>query len=92
MHSRATADSHPGVVDQIAYSPPQAAAASSLSLRTITAAIASGELRSFRLGRRRIVFRTDLDAYLRSEITSGAAPESKDAVPREGMPPSAAGD
>lgn len=53
--------------EAIAYSPQQASDVSSLSLRTITAAIASGQLRSFKRGRRRIIFRTDLDTYLRSE-------------------------
>jgi excisionase family DNA binding protein len=50
----------------IAYSPRTAAEVSSLSLRTVMTAIASGELRSVKKGRRRIVFAVDLENYLRS--------------------------
>ena len=57
--------------DAIAFSPRQAALISSLSLRTITAAVASGELPSFRKGRRRVIFRADLEAYLRCGQAKG---------------------
>jgi excisionase family DNA binding protein len=50
----------------LAYSPQQAAAATSLSLRTITAAIAAGQLSTLKVGRRRLILREDLDSYLRS--------------------------
>jgi excisionase family DNA binding protein len=50
----------------IAYSTRQAAVVSSLSLREVMKAIATGELKSFKKGRRRIIFRQDLEAYLRS--------------------------
>jgi hypothetical protein len=50
--------------DAISYSPAQAAAVSSLSLRSIAAAIATDDLPSFKRGRRRIIFRADLEAYL----------------------------
>jgi excisionase family DNA binding protein len=51
----------------MAYSPQGAAEASSLSLREVMRAIAAGQLRSFKRGRRRLVFREDLEAYLKSE-------------------------
>lgn len=50
---------------QIAYSTRQAAEVSSLSLRQVMKAIASGELRSNKKGRRRIIFAKDLEKYLR---------------------------
>ena len=50
----------------LAYSPKEAAAASSLSLRKVMEAIATRELRSLKKGRRRLILRTDLEAYLRS--------------------------
>ncbi len=49
----------------VAYSPQGAAFASSLSIRTIRAALAAGELRSKKKGRRRIIFACDLERYLR---------------------------
>jgi excisionase family DNA binding protein len=54
----------------IAYSPEQAAQVSSLSVRSIAAAIATGDLRSFKRGRRRIIFKADLETYLRSAETA----------------------
>jgi len=62
----------------VAYSPRTAADASSLSLRTVMAAIASGQLRSFKKGRRRVIFSSDLDSYLRSA-------ESPRSVPPKGL-------
>jgi excisionase family DNA binding protein len=50
---------------KIAYSPREAAAATSLSLRKITRAISSGELKSSKIGRRRIIQRNDLETFLR---------------------------
>lgn len=58
----------------IAYSPQGAADASSLSLRMVMAAIASGELASVRKGHRRIIFSADLEAYLRSARPAGTSP------------------
>jgi excisionase family DNA binding protein len=49
---------------KIAYSPLQAANATSLSLRTIMRAIKSGQLKSSKVGRRRIVRSRDLNAFL----------------------------
>ena len=53
--------------EPIAYNVRQAAAASSLSVRKLSDAIRLRELRSFKKGRRRIILREDLEAYLRSE-------------------------
>jgi excisionase family DNA binding protein len=53
--------------ERIAYSPREAAAASSLSVRKLMAAIADGHLKSYRKGRRRLIFREDLERYLRNE-------------------------
>jgi excisionase family DNA binding protein len=66
--SHAVADVDPALrsSDRLSYSPQGATQASGLPLRTITAAIADGRLRSFKLGRRRIIFRDDLEAFLRS--------------------------
>jgi excisionase family DNA binding protein len=50
----------------IAYSPKGAAHASSLSLREVMKAIRAGKLASFKKGRRRIILRQDLEAYLKS--------------------------
>jgi excisionase family DNA binding protein len=55
--------------NKIAYSPREAADVTSLSLRKLMDAIAAGELRSFKKGRRRVIFRADLEAYLRSEAS-----------------------
>ena len=52
--------------DAIAYSPKEAADVSSLSLRKLMAAVATGELRSFKKGRRRIILAKDLEAYLQA--------------------------
>ena len=49
----------------VAYSPKGASDATSLSLRTIRRDMAAGRLRSFKKGRRRIIFASDLRAYLR---------------------------
>jgi excisionase family DNA binding protein len=64
LHAPADPDSRLSI-DRLSYNPQEAALTTGLPLRTITAAIASGELRSFKKGRRRIIFREDLDAYLR---------------------------
>jgi excisionase family DNA binding protein len=56
-----------GLTDRLSYNPQQASLATGLPLRTITAAIASGDLRSFKVGRRRLIFRDDLERYLRGE-------------------------
>lgn len=69
-HLRASTSERPHS-EAIAFSPAQAAFVSSLSLRTITAAIASGELRSVTKGRRRVIFRADLESYLRSQLGHG---------------------
>ena len=52
-------------VPVLAYSPQGAALASSLSIRKIREAIATGELRSRKKGRRRIILAGDLNRYLR---------------------------
>ena len=49
----------------LAYSPRGAAEASSFSLREVMKAIADGELRSFKRGRRRIILREDLEQFLK---------------------------
>jgi excisionase family DNA binding protein len=51
-------------VNRISYSPQQAAAVTSLSLRQITRAIASGELASTKIGRRRVITRVALENYV----------------------------
>ena len=50
----------------LALSPRQVVDVSSLSLRQVMKAIATGDLKSFKKGRRRIILREDLEAYLRS--------------------------
>jgi excisionase family DNA binding protein len=60
-HHKIAANSEP-----IAYSPQRAAETSGLSLRYVMKAISGGKLRSFKKGRRRIILREDLEAYLRS--------------------------
>jgi excisionase family DNA binding protein len=59
--------------ERISFSPSQAAAVTSLSLRQITRAVASGELPSFKIGRRRVITRAALENYVsgvnRSDIT-----------------------
>jgi excisionase family DNA binding protein len=60
----------------ISYSPTQAAAATSLSLRTIAAAVASGGLPSTKVGRRRVIFKDDLETYLRQRSPRGGRLES----------------
>jgi excisionase family DNA binding protein len=54
----------PANTTRIAYSPKEAADATSLSLRKLMGAIASGELRSFKKGRRRVILARDLQRYL----------------------------
>lgn len=50
----------------IAYGLRGAAFASSLSKRTLQNAIRDGTLRSYKRGRRRIIFRQDLEDFLRA--------------------------
>ena len=52
--------------EPIAYSPQRAAETVGLSLRFVMKAISSGKLHSLKKGRRRIILREDLEAYLRS--------------------------
>jgi excisionase family DNA binding protein len=54
----------------LAYSIPGASATSTLSIRKISDAIRRGELKAYRKGRRRLVLREDLEAYLKSEETA----------------------
>ena len=49
---------------KLAYSPREAATATSLSVRQITRAIAAGDLKSTKIGRRRVIARTDLERYI----------------------------
>ena len=46
----------------------EAAFVSTLSLRKVASAIASGELRTIKIGDRRIVRRVDLETYLGSRV------------------------
>jgi excisionase family DNA binding protein len=57
---------------KIAYSPREAATATSLSVRQITRAISAGDLKSSKIGRRRVIARADLERY----VSAGAASES----------------
>ncbi len=50
---------------RLAYSTREAAATSSLSERQIAKAIAAGELKSVKKGRRRLILAADLKSYLR---------------------------
>jgi excisionase family DNA binding protein len=50
---------------RIAYSPREAAVATSLSVRRIMRAIAAGELKSTKVGRRRIIRPRDIEEFLR---------------------------
>ena len=70
MHDHAPAPMLVKVADgtlPIALSPKAAAESSSLSLRTIMQAVASGALRSSKKGRRRIILVRDLALYLRDD-------------------------
>jgi excisionase family DNA binding protein len=60
-------DSH-----KLAYSPKEAATATSLSVRQISRAISAGDLKSSKIGRRRVIARADLERY----VTVGTASES----------------
>ena len=55
----------PVTESKLAYSPQEAADASSLSLRAIWRAIETGELKSAKVGRRRIIPAADLAEFLR---------------------------
>lgn len=48
-----------------------------LSLRTISKLIASGELRSIRVGRRRLISRLDLTDFIRCDHSTQSAPQKK---------------
>lgn len=53
-------------LEPLAYGLAGASLASSLSKRALSAAIRAGELRSYKRGRRRIIFRQDLEDFLRA--------------------------
>jgi excisionase family DNA binding protein len=53
------------VPSKVAYSPQEVATATSLSLRRVMRAIAAGELKSTKIGRRRIIRADDLESFLR---------------------------
>jgi excisionase family DNA binding protein len=50
---------------RVLFSPKEFSTLTGLSLRTTTKLIASGELRSLRVGRRRLVHRDELDRFAR---------------------------
>ena len=52
--------------ERLAFSFRGASTASSLSVRKLSDAVRRGELRAFKKGRRRIILREDLEAYLRA--------------------------
>ena len=60
-------DKDDAISEPMAYSPEGASQTSTLSLREIMKAIRAGHLRSFKKGRRRIIFRKDLEAYLKGK-------------------------
>jgi excisionase family DNA binding protein len=70
------------VTPKVAYSPQEVAAATSLSLRRVIRAIAAGELKSTKLGRRRIICADDLQQYVRG-ATVVTARKSDCMIPAE---------
>jgi excisionase family DNA binding protein len=52
------------LADKVAFSPEEATQVTSIGLDTIRAAIRSGRLRAHAIGRRHIVRRADLEAWL----------------------------
>jgi hypothetical protein len=71
--------------DPIAYGGlPAASQASGVSVRQLARDVASGALVSFKLGRKRLVFRQDLENYLRQRAPPKTADQSLD---REEKPP-----
>ena len=59
-------------VEPMAFNLQEAAVASSLSARKLADAIRSGRLPSYRNGRRRLIFREDLERYLKGQDAGNA--------------------
>lgn len=53
------------MADKLAYSPKEATEAASIGKTRLYAAIASGALKSRRLGRKRLILRDDLQSWLK---------------------------
>ena len=53
--------------DPISYTLPAASQATGISVRQLARDVATGALVSFKRGRRRLVFRADLERYLRGD-------------------------
>jgi excisionase family DNA binding protein len=59
---------------RILFSPREFSALTGLSLRTTTKLIASGELKSIRVGRRRLVHRDELERFARRNHSTAPQP------------------
>jgi len=60
-------------VEPLAHSPDRAARRLGISTRAVYLHIASGELRSFKDGKRRLIPDTELQAYVRRKMAKAAA-------------------
>lgn len=56
----------PAEIERLAYSIPSASAATDIPESTLWAYITSGQLETFKVGRRRVITRAALEAFLRS--------------------------
>jgi excisionase family DNA binding protein len=61
------------LLERVAYRPGDLPAVTGLGLRTIAKVIATGELKSFRRGRCRLIRRDDLDAFLSAGVAETAS-------------------
>jgi len=60
------------IVEPLAYSPDRAAQRIGVSTRAIYTAIATGELRSFKIGKRRLITETELKGLVQRKLTEAA--------------------
>lgn len=60
-------------LDPLAHSPDRAAQRIGISTRAIYTAIASGELRSFKIGKRRLITETELQSLVQRKMAQAAS-------------------